>query len=445
MCVSVTVAFEDLPTVETTPVVGALTDLFRSPLDLYERAAGVEAPVVGTHLLRTPIAIVFDPDLVREVIRTKESSFSRGFLANLTVSDVAPEGVLARPADSVWRTHRLAAQQLFRPDLVEAWIPTIRSTTESFLSEFDTFGELDFYRHARRLTLSIALRTFMGLRRFPSHTEAEVLDAIDGLASRFRSPLNTVLPARVPTKTNRRFRRSRRLLHDTVENCLQAEAAEEPSLPTQLRAEFDLSDPTERKRVCDDLVTYLIAGHDTVAGALAYGCLLLSRNPDVQERLAAEAETILADPSLAMRDSPEATYTHRFVRETLRIFPPVPHIPRGATETVTIGDYTLPSGTAVVLPQWVIHRSPAHFEDPLSARPDRWIDDPPDHEFAFFPFGSGQRHCMGRRYGLALLRLVFPMLASRLVFEPPVRDVETSAAITLYPTDGVPVRVQSAQ
>jgi cytochrome P450 len=441
----VTVPFKDLPTIDTAPVVGALADFFGNPLDLYERAASAGAPMVRTHILKSPMAIVCDPELVQAVIRTKEDSFSRGFLFDLTISEFAPEGVFARPADSVWRTHRLTAQRLFRPDLVAEWIPTIRRTTELFISEFDDYGELDFYQYTRKLTLSIALRTFMGLGEFPSHTEAEVLDAIEGLVSRFRSPLNTVLPARAPTMTNRRFRRSRRLLHETVENCLQSDAASGPSITTRLRTEFDLSDPTERKQVCDDLLTYLIAGHDTVAGALAYGCLLLSRNATVQERVAAEAETILSDPSLTMIDSPEATYTDRFVRETLRIFPPVPHTPRGTTETVCIGEYTLPSGTAVVLPQWVIHRAPTHFADPLSVRPDRWIDNPPDHEFAFFPFGGGRRHCMGRRYGLSLLRLVLPMLASGLAFEPPTQEVETSAAITLYPVDGVPLQVQPAQ
>lgn len=85
-----TVPFEDLPTVDTTPVVGALADFFGNPLDLYERAASAEAPLVGTHMLRTPMAIVCDPDLVQEVIRTKEDCFSRGFLFDLRLVSLRP-------------------------------------------------------------------------------------------------------------------------------------------------------------------------------------------------------------------------------------------------------------------------------------------------------------------------------------------------------------------
>lgn len=436
-----TVRFEELPRVARTPVVGSLTDFFGNPLALYERAGAQGEPLVGSHILGTPIAVVCAPELVRQVLDVKEESFSRGFLFDLTISEFAPEGVFARSADDVWRTHRLTAQRLFRPDLVEGWVPTIEETVETFVSEFEGGREVDFYQHTRRLTLSLALRTFMGLGELPSHSEDEVLDAIDGLVSRFRSPVNTVLPARAPTPTNRRFRRSRQLLHEVVEDCLLSADAVDPSLPTRLRAEFDLSDPTERKRVCDDLLTYLIAGHDTVAGALAYGCLLLARNPEIQDRVGADADTVAGDRDLVMTDDPAASYTHRFVRETLRLYPPAPHTPRGATTDVRIGEYELPRGTAVILPQWLLHRSRDQFDDPLSARPGRWTDGAPAHEFAFFPFGGGRRHCLGRRYGLSLLRTAFPILASGLAFDPPTRDVETSAAITLYPVDGVPLRV----
>ena len=438
------VPLEDVQQVGTPPVVGSLFDFFGNPLRLYERAGAQGVPLVRSQMLGTPMAIVCDPELVREVIQVEEESFSRGFLFDLTISEFAPEGVFARSADDVWRTHRLTAQRLFRPDLVEGWVPTIREAVESFVAEFDADREVDFYQHTRRLTLSLALRTFMGLQEVPSHSEAEVLDAIDGLVSRFRSPVNTVLPARAPTPTNRRFRRSREILHEAVESCLMSPDAADPSLPTLLRSEFDLSDPTERKRVSDDLLTYLIAGHDTVAGALAYGCLLLAGNPDVQERVGAEADSVAADRDRAMTDDPDISCTHRFVRETLRIYPPAPHTPRGATTDVGIGEYELPSGTAVIMPQWLLHRSPDQFEEPLAVRPERWIDGSPAHEFAFFPFGGGQRHCLGRRYGLTLLRTVFPILASELAFEPSARDVETSAAITLYPVDGVPLRVGSA-
>lgn len=438
------VPFDDLPRVPATPVVGSLTDFFGNPLELYEQAAAVGGPIVRSHMLGTPMAIVCEPEPVRQVIDVEEESFSRGLLFDLTISEFAPEGVFARPADGVWRTHRLAAQRLFGPDLVADWLPTIRRTAESFVSGFDARGEVDVYAHTRRLTLSMALGTFMGLEEFPSHTETEVLDAIDGLVSRFRSPLNTVLPARTPTPTNRRFRRSRRVLHEVIEDCLLAATPSDPSIPSRLRAEFDLSDPTERERVCDDLLTYLIAGHDTVAGALAYGCLLLARNPAVQDRVAAAAGTLSADPARALTDGPDTTYAHRFVRETLRIFPPAPHTPRGATADVIVDGYEIPEGTAVVLPQWVLHRSPDQFEAPLSVQPERWTDGTARHEFAFFPFGGGRRHCMGRRYGLALLRSVFPILADGLEFAPPERAVETSAAITLYPVDGVPVQVAPA-
>lgn len=432
----------DITSISSTPLIGSIGEFFSSPLALYERCAEYDEPIVRTHALGKPFLVVQDPLLVEEVLDTKQESFGRGYLFGMTFGEFAPESIVARESDTHWRTQRLTGQQVFRPQVLEDWIPVFHSVITEFAEQFDEPQDVPFHEEAQWLIFSLAVETLFGRSEFPQHTKQDLLTAVDQLLDRFRSPTNAVLPSWAPTSTNRRYRRGLETIRTVAEQCLLADDTRSPSLPAHLRSEFDIEAPGVRTRVVDDLITYLIAGLDTAGGAVSYGCYLLAQHPDIQRRVAEEA-TLLSDPDeFSIRDIPTLEYTQKFIKEVLRIYPPAPHLPRGCTEDVVIGDYAIPSGAAVVLPQWILHRSPEYFDDPLTPRPGRWDGTPTEYEYAYFPFGGGKRHCMGRRYAISVLSFIFPLLASKLEFKRPLAELELSATITAYPKHGVPLEIE---
>lgn len=439
------VSHTDITSISSTPLIGSIDEFFSSPLALYERCAEIDEPIVGTHALQKPFFVIQDPLLVEEVLDTKQESFGRGYLFGMTFGEFAPKSIVARESDDHWRTQRLTGQQVFRPQVLEDWIPVFHSIVTDFTAQFDEPQEVEFHEEAQWLIFSLAVETLFGRSSFPQHSKGDLLIAVDKMLDRFRSPMNAVLPSWAPTPTNRRYREGLETIQTVAEACLLSEDTRSPSLPAHLRSEFDIGDPDVRSRVVDDLITYLIAGLDTAGGAVSYGCYLLSKHPEIQTRVAEEA-ALLSDPeAFSIRDIQTLEYTQNFIKEVLRIYPPAPHLPRGCTDDVVIGDYEIPAGAAVVLPQWTLHRSPAYFDDPLTPRPKRWDGTPTEYEYAYFPFGGGKRHCMGRRYAIAVLSLIFPILASRLNFERPLAELELSATITAYPKGGVPLEIGPAR
>ena len=435
------ISHREIESISSTPLIGSIDEFFSSPLKLYERCAEIDEPIVRTHAFQKPFFVIQDPLLVEEVLDTKQASFGRGYLFGMTFGEFAPKSIVARESDDHWRTQRLTGQQVFRPQVLDDWIPVFHSVVTDFTEQFDEPQDVAFHEEAQWLIFSLAVETLFGRSAFPQHSKADLLVAVEKMLDRFRSPVNAVLPSWAPTSTNRRYREGLETIQSVAEACLLSDDTRSPSLPAHLRSEFDIDDPDVRSRVVDDLITYLIAGLDTAGGAVSYGCHLLSEYPEIQERVAAEA-ALLSDPEeFSIRDIQTLEYTQKFIKEVLRIYPPAPHLPRGCTEDVVIGEYAIPEGAAVVLPQWTLHRSSEYFDDPLTPLPERWDGTPTEFEYAYFPFGGGKRHCMGRRYAITVLSLIFPLLAANLDFKRALADLEISATITAYPKHGVPLRL----
>jgi cytochrome P450 len=198
----------------------------------------------------------------------------------------------------------------------------------------------------------------------------------------------------------------------------------------------------------DEVMTLLLAGHETTAGALAWAVVLLSRHPDVARRLAAEAREACPDGRLpGVEELPRLSYTRRVVDEVLRLYPPAWIFSRAAAAPDTVGGYPLEAGSLVLLSPWVTHRHPALWENPEGFDPERFL---PERErerprFAYFPFGGGPRLCIGNQFALMELVLVLATLAPRVRLElAPGHPFAPGPAITLRPRPGVWVRAKPA-
>jgi cytochrome P450 len=170
----------------------------------------------------------------------------------------------------------------------------------------------------------------------------------------------------------------------------------------------------------------------------------LAQHPEAEESLAAEVRQVLGDRDPTFEDCARLKYTEMVALEVMRLFPPAYTLAREALADCVIGDYAVRRGTTVLMSQWVVQRDPRFFRDPERFRPERWNEEAISGlpKFAYFPFGGGQRLCIGNTFAMMELVLVLATIAQRFRFRmQPNARVTPAATFTLRPSPGIPAEI----
>ena len=169
------------------------------------------------------------------------------------------------------------------------------------------------------------------------------------------------------------------------------------------------------RQLRDEVLTIFAAGHETTANAMSWTFYLLARHPEVEGQLQAELDEALDARPPELSDLASLRYTEAVVKESMRMYPPVPTFGREAAEDQELGGYELRKGTQVIVSQWVTHRDPRYFDDPELFRPERWLDGSTDGipKYAYFPFGGGPRQCIGKGFAEMEAALLLASLSRR--------------------------------
>jgi cytochrome P450 len=195
----------------------------------------------------------------------------------------------------------------------------------------------------------------------------------------------------------------------------------------------------------DEVITLLLAGHETTALNLSWSWYLLAEHPEVEQRLHAELDAVLGGRTPTASDLPRLHYTEKVIRETLRLYPPAWRIFRRTEEALQVGEYTLPAGSNIVLSQWVTQRDARWFPEPDRFIPERWNEDAAAKlpRFAYFPFGGGPRVCIGAGFAMMEATLLLATIAQRFRMHlTPNQRIAPLPSITLRPRNGIGVRLQ---
>lgn len=256
------------------------------------------------------------------------------------------------------------------------------------------------------------------------------------------------VPDWVPTPTNVRYRRALTRLDDVVADIIsQRRRADEDAgdvVSMLLSARDESGERMSDETIRDEVLTLLLAGHETTAQALTFTFHLLARHPEIEQKLLAELDAVLDGEPPTMGDLPDLEYTEWVVTEAMRLYPPVWALVREPLADDEIAGYPIPAGATVGMYQWVIHRDPRQYEDPNAFVPERWADDGDRHPFAYFPFGGGPRRCIGDRFAMLEARLLVATIVQQVHLELVSGSaVSLSPAITLRPGGDVEMRVHS--
>ena len=422
------------------PVLGNTLDLTRDVFGFYEDLHAEYGDVVRYEVAGDEGYMVAHPDLVEQVLVTDDEAFVKGDLMQRTLRRALGEGMLLAEGDD-WRAQRTTAQPAFYRERVAAYGDAMVEFAGDAAADWSDGDVVDVRPAMSELTLRILARTLFGLDI--RGEESVVRDTAEAMRARMdASTFVAFLPDWMPTPRIRAYRRAvddtRDLIADLIDRRRREAGDGSDDLLTMLVAAAEaggMDDETLR----DNMLTFLFAGHETSALALTYALFCLGHHPDEQARLHDELDA--HDGPLTADALPRLDVLDRTVREAMRLYPPVYTHFRQPTRDVTVGDYRIPEGAIVSLPQWVVHRDERWYDDPLTFDPGRWVDwDGP--EYAYFPFSGGPRHCIGMRFAELETRLVLgTLLRNWRVESLTEQPLDLVASATAAPADPVDLRV----
>ena len=254
-----------------------------------------------------------------------------------------------------------------------------------------------------------------------------------------------VPPLGFPTPRNRRIQHYIRTLDEVVQVIITEHrrlGAEKDDLLSMLLAARDeeTGEGMSDRQVRDEVMTLLLAGHETTSNALSWAWYLLSQNHDAESCLHAELEQVLGGRTPTVEDLPRLPYTRMVLEETLRLYPPAVGFNRKAMADDEVGGYFVSAGTLIWLSPYITHRHPDFWENPEVFDPERFSPERSAGRlhFAHFPFGGGPRLCIGNNFAMMEAQLVLATIAQRYCLRMvPGHQVEPQALLTLRPRDGL--------
>jgi cytochrome P450 len=389
------------------------------------------------------VVLVNDPELIRNVLAGSEEQFAKGQVLEI-FKHLLGEGLLTSEGE-FHRSQRRLVQPSLHSEHINVYGNVVVNQAVRAQASWADGDTRDVAKEMARLTLQITGEAF-----FDSDLTAEAGEVRDSLYKSFnllKWMMFPVLGERIQSfpPFRRRLLATRARLDKTIYRVMAEHGANGGHkrvglLSALMAAQSGGHGCTTDVRVRDEVMTIILAGHETMANALTWAWYLLSQNPEAEANLHEELDSVLGGRAPAVEDIPELPYTRATLSESLRLYPPAWAIGRRALKDFKIGGYAVPAGAGVMLCQFLVHRDPRHFTQPSHFRPERWLngEQTARHKFAFFPFGGGRRACIGEAFAWMEGVLLLSTLASRWKLRhvtPPRLKMETF--ITLRPKHGM--------
>ena len=311
------------------------------------------------------------PAEVESVLVTNHRSFIKG-IGTRANPELFGNGLLTSEGD-FWLRQRRLSQPAFHRTRIAAYAEIMAREGERMLNGWRVGDELDIHREMMRTTLAIATRTLFGVDLGPKMPA--IAEAVDAFIRQNAGVSVWQLFLKPPTLKRWRYLRGVRALDEIVYGIIRERRASsmgDDLLSDLLRAQDTDGSAMTDQQLRDEVMTMLLAGHETTALALSWAWFLLATRPGTQEKLHAEVDRVLAGRLPTAADVPLLTCTNNVVRETMRLYPPAWVITRMAAEQVEIGGYVVPAGSNVIVSPWVTHRDARFFPQPESFDPERW-------------------------------------------------------------------------
>lgn len=430
-------------------MLGSFGAIRKNPLAYLDSVWRTYGDVVQFPVPRPPSYLVNDPEGVRSVLVTNARNYGKSTIQYSALSLVTGEGLLS--ADTAeWKRQRPMVQPAFHRETLTSIVAHVATAAERIIEDWSALPE-DSVVDIDAAIMNAALE-IVGHALFGSDLSADAdvltsatLDALDVVIARARVPITP--PSWVPTPGNRKLASSVAALDGAVQSMLDSRGVREvpeDMLDLLITGRDDEANALTTTEIRDQIVTFIVAGHETVASALTWTFALLAENPEVLRRLQAEADAVLGGSAAQFADYQRLPYARAVIDETLRLYPPAWLITRNSLGDDILGGYEVPKGSLIIMSPWLLHRHPDVWAHPDRFEPQRFVDGDIDRS-AFIPFGAGPRQCIGRDFAYVEAVLLLSSLVAHFDLEYPAGQHRPAAVplVTMRPSGGLHLLVRS--
>src|SRR5260221_5238886 len=431
---------------------GSVYDFRRDPLRSASAMTQRYGDVVRLHFLSWDSYLVNHPDGVKHVLQENQQNYSKDIYMLRFLKPLLGQGLFTNDGPS-WLHQRRLMQPAFHRKRLADFGTLMTSTTVTTLEQWRSSAErdppLDIAEEMMRLTLRIVGEALFTIDLSnEADTVGQAFTAVRTLLSDY--VLNPFPPLGFPTPRNRRLQAAICSLDSVVQVIINERR--KPDTDTgdllsmlMLARDEETGEGMNDRQLRDEVMTLLLAGHETTSNALTWTWYLLSQHPDVERRLHTELEEVLGGNLPTVEHLPNLQYTHMVIEEALRLYQPVFGFGRKAIGEDVLGGYYVPANTNIWLSPYVTHRHPDFWENPemfnpARFSPERYANLP---HFAHFPFGGGPRLCIGSNFAMMEAQLILATIAQSYRLKLlPGHMVEPEVLLTVRPRNGLPMTLE---
>ncbi len=390
------------------------------------------------------------PDHAKHVLADNSGNYHKG-IGLVHARRALGDGLLTSEGE-LWRKQRKVIQPAFQSKRIAAQADVIAQEAVKLVERLKRHSgaPVNVMNEMTGLTLGVLGRTLLDADLDEFGSIGDSFAAVQDQAM-FELATLSAVPGFIPLPRQLRFRRAKADLQRIVDELVAARrrsGLDRDDVLSRLVVSADAeADPrVGRERLRDEMVTLLLAGHETTASTLSWTLYLIDQHPQVWERLHEEAVSVLGDRAPTFADLHSLRYTNMVLEEVMRLYPPVWLLPRKALAPDEVGGYRVPAGADVVICTYTLHRHPRFWTDPTRFDPERFDPAlaPERPRYAYIPFGAGPRFCVGNHLGMMEAAFVVSVLARELrLRKAPSYEVVPEPMLSLRIRGGLPMTVHT--
>jgi len=398
------------------------------------------------------LVLVNSPEAIKYVVATRHDNFERKSpQMRRALEFLLGDGLFISDGET-WKQRRPLVADIVHKSRVPAFGPVMEQTAGELVTRWESLPEgttLNVLHEMAGLTAEIISRAVFG-----NDLGQEKADAVTHGFTSYQALIDAInigyflgfddgLPVWRTPRLKRSVARIHRIIDQVVEDHLAGRGDDNSMVELLVRRQQRNPElGLDLVALRNEAATIFMAGHETTAATLTWAWYLLSRAPWVAAEVHAEIERVCGGARPSIADVPKLDWCRAVIEETLRLYPPVPILARQAREADRVGALTVERASLVLIVPWLLHRTPAFFEDPNLFRPERFLGERRPVPYSYIPFAAGPRICPGLQFGLTEAILCLAILAQRFRLEvPDDADVTPLCRLTLRPQGGLPVRL----
>ncbi len=437
------------------PIIGDAARILSNPIAYFNRQIEAYGRVHTAYLGPQKIVFLHDADAVRHILWENQQNYPKPDLGMATLEPLLGNGIATLTDHAKWAEARKFVLPLFSRKMLDLYfeqiVDSVSEEIDHLMPVANDQGEIDMYTLMHEATFRVLIRTIFarGISKseIPQLTEwfNNQTAYINARYLTMNSPLAMAFPAAWKGKADlaKLDARVDRLIDDREkENVTEIS----DMLDSLILARHDDGSPLGRKEIRDNCMTLLFGGHETTAGSVTWTWGMLSKNPDVRDKLLTEVDRVIGDRRPTLEDYRKLEYTDMVFRETMRLYPMFSMLLRTASKDDEICGYKVSAGDLIAFSAYTIARDPNFWPEPERFDPERFSkdNDAKRPKGTYLPFSLGARGCIGEKMARMEGVLLIAMMSRSFLFDLEGGNLpEPKVSMSIKPKGGMPMTVRA--